>query len=83
MSFLFSLWNHFVPIHQDSIFFKDDAVVDFLEQVIDKGYLQQWTNARFNVTHNKELLSQATTVADIEGITIEEPLMIRRWWKKV
>ena len=59
---------------------EDDAVVDFLEKIMGKGYLRQWANSKpniFNVKHKGQLLDHDQKISTIsEEIRARAPLII-------
>lgn len=58
---------------------EEGTLYDFLEHIIDEGYLEQWVNAKprlFTIKHKGVCLPHCKILKDITGITVAEPLII-------
>lgn len=56
-------------------------IIDFLEVIVEKGQLRNTTTKQpssFNVTHKELLISHDVALADINGITTKNPLIVEQ-----
>ena len=55
-------------------------IIDFLELIVEKGQLGSTTKqpSSFNVIHKKQFISHDVALADINGITTKDPLILEQ-----